>query len=328
MASLRTLSQQLTKALKIDRRAWCKPKPRPSALQPARVAGTAPASVVVAPPAPAISAPTAPAAGDVPAVSGARPADRVDLYASAIRSVAVFINSKEALKDVGSAALSKARVALKEGDVIAVKNPDPNVANNMLYLAAVASSGEFLFETSEEWHCYIPKDHAKWWDIKNIKEEKNVQPMLKDQFLPLVVRCASRMPYYRGTPPIHNVLRDESAPKLPNYCYHIVTRQDLLPKKLAPIPNPTMTLTARLLGKTIRIKTAQGGTEGVQGTDQLTIGEFDPKTPKAGVFKVGKGDEAGEHRPRVPREARVISSGIRTANCVWPKVGISPRSLN
>jgi hypothetical protein len=275
VANLRTLARELTKALKIDEARVVQAKAAAFSAPAVAPAATPPPVAAVPPPAPVASPSSPPASGDLPVIPGARPAFRVELYATAVRGATVFINDKEVLKDVGSTALSHKQVALKEGDIIAVRNPDPNLANNMLYIAGVAGTGQFLFETSEDWRCYIPKDHAK------------------DQFLPFVVRCAFKTPYYRGTPPIHNGIRDDSGPKLPNYCYHVVTKEDLLPKKLASIPNPAIILSAPLLGKTIRIKTAKGGAEGVQGTDQLMIGDFDPKAPKAGVFKVAKGEEVG-----------------------------------
>jgi hypothetical protein len=294
VASLRTLARELTKALKIDDARGVQARAEAFSAPAGAVAGTAPPAAIVPSSAPASTPSSPPADREVPPVPGARPADRVDLYAVGQDHVTIYVNNKQVLDNVLPRPLSKARVALKEGDVVTARNPNDR-PDHALYLMAVAASGEFLFETSEEWHSYIPKDHGKWWDIKDLKEEQNARfqtnPVV---YMPTLQRTAAKMPYYRGTLPIANLLRDEGKDKKPpTYCYHKVTRQDLLPKKLAPIPNPAVALAAPFLGKTIRIKTAKGGTVGVQGTDQLTIGEFDPKTPKAGVFKVGKGDEVG-----------------------------------
>jgi hypothetical protein len=294
VASLRTLASELTKALKIDEARVVQAKAASFSPPAGAVAATPPPAVVVSPPAPVASPSSPPAAGDVPAISGARPADRVDLYAVGQDHVAVYVNNKEVMTNVFPRPLSKARVALKEGDIITARNPNDR-PDHAFYLMAVAATGEFLFETSEGWHSYIPKDHNKWWDIKDLKEEQNAQFQRKAVvYMPNLQRTASKMPYYRGTLPIANVLRDEAKDKTPpTYCYHKVTRQDLLPKQLAPIPSPAVALAAPFLGKTIRIKTSKEGKEGVLGLDQLVIGEFDPKTPKQGVFKVVKGGEPG-----------------------------------
>jgi hypothetical protein len=287
VGNLRVLEKELTKSLKIDEAQVVRARADRLAAQTGAEA--------VKPPAPAVPAATAgasPGPGDLPVKPGARPATTIDLYATAVGDGTIYLNNKEALGKVTGLAPLKARLALKEGDIIAVKNV-VRFSDNALYVAAVAATGEFLFETTEEWHAYIPKDPGRGWDTKNIKEERNVEPVLQGQYLGSIKRRAAMTPYYRGTAPIHNPIHEDSPPNSPSYCYHIVTRQDLLPKQLAPITPPSVALSAPVLGKIVRIKANKEGTEVVQGTDLLTLGPPDAAKSKESQFRIKKGVEPG-----------------------------------
>jgi len=169
----------------------------------------------------------------LPILSTARPAERMDLYASGNNGCIVYLNHKEVMPKVMRDEPSKVRVGLHEGDIIAVKNED-RFDINSFWLSCISSNGEYLFETSPQWTCYIPGDVKKWWDIKKAKETKPVEVAPdKQEYVDLVKKSASATPLYRGAQPIRSVLKDEAEPRHTFYFY-VVTRNDLLPKKAEP----------------------------------------------------------------------------------------------
>jgi len=95
----------------------------------------------------------------------------MDLYASGNNGCVVYVNHREVMPKVMRDQASKARVGLHEGDVIAVKSND-RFDINSFWLSCISSNGEYLFETSPQWSCYLPGDYNKWWDIKKAKQTK------------------------------------------------------------------------------------------------------------------------------------------------------------
>lgn len=240
IARLRALEKDLTRALKLEEAKAVRSRTEalvasmavaatpPPPARPIALAAT-PAAIAVA------AATPRPGVAFAPLV---RPVERMDLYASANNGAVIYINNKEVLKKVMRDNFSKARVGLREGDIIAVKSPD-RFSDNFIWVSAVAPTGEFLFESSLDWIAYVPKNHDKWWDIKNVKEQAPVtffnEP--NNEYVKLVRQSASKTPTYRGTLPIHNPIKDESLAKPPSYCYHIVTKEDVMPKPAAPKAN-------------------------------------------------------------------------------------------
>lgn len=176
--------------------------------------------------------PTPPGGAKVPVSSGAVPigtrlAEGMRIYASGNNGCIIAINGKEMLtvKREKAGMLSH---RLREGDVIAVKLTD-RFDINSFWLSCIATSGEFLFETSERWTCYLPSDLEKWWNIKNVKERKPAEFATdRREYVDLVKRSASETPLYNGTQPICSVLTDGSRTA---WVYYVVTKADLVPKK-------------------------------------------------------------------------------------------------
>jgi hypothetical protein len=233
IASLRAMEKELTRSLKID---------EAQAVRARADALTAEAAAAAPPPAatPAAVAPAPlPAATPKPAISFAplgRPAERVDIWASANNGAIIYINNKEVAKGVMRDKPSKVRVGMKEGDVIAVKNPS-RFSDNFFWLAVVSDKNEFLFESSPDWQCYIPKSHDKWWEVKTAIKKEPVQVYQEGkEYVDLVKQSASKSPYYHGTLPIHNPSKDEKLVNAPSYTYYLVRKDDLMPKKAEPTP--------------------------------------------------------------------------------------------
>ncbi|MEZ0258341.1 MAG: hypothetical protein ACAI37_23885 [Chthoniobacter sp.] len=187
------------------------------------------------------SAPTAPptalgrAVGTPPPVSRpplgaqAQAVDSLDLYASGSNGCIVYINDKEILPKVMRDDVSKIRVSLKEGDVIAVKNQD-RFDINSFWLSCIAPSGEFLFATSTKWSSYVPGDVNQWWDVKSAKKTKSVQYAPDTQeYVNLVKKSASSTPHYHKAQPIRCTLKEIERQ---NFLFYVVTKNDLLPKKV------------------------------------------------------------------------------------------------
>jgi hypothetical protein len=238
IASLRLQERELTRLLKLDEAIAVRTKidALTAELAKAAPAPAAPiaAATPAASPAPARTALNAPQPlpGGLTILPYARPAERADFYASGNNSSSVFRNGKEVLTGVDRNNFKKARVSgLKEGDVITILQ-NGRFSDNFIWLSAISPEGAFLFETGLDWKCYLPKNPAKWWDIKNIdKEDSPTSQTVQNEYEPLVKRAAMATPLFHGTPPIHSVLQVGNAHQ-PMYFYHVLTRQDLLPKQV------------------------------------------------------------------------------------------------
>ena len=144
------------------------------------------------------------------------------------KGLTVFLNNKEVIDGVHREEASRVRVAVREGDILAIRlETRPDI--NSFWLSCLSSGGQFLFETSDKWMSYLPADSAKWWVIKDAKE---VKPAIfapdRQEYVDLVKRCAAQTPHYRGAQPIRSELADGSD----SYLYYIVTRADLSPKSV------------------------------------------------------------------------------------------------
>lgn len=214
---LRLLEVELTKALKLDEATAVRAK-REALMAANPVVGTA---------APSTNATQPP----LPILSTVRPAERMDLYASGNNGCVVYVNHKEVMTKVMRDQASKARVGLHEGDVIAVKSND-RFDINSFWLSCISSNGEYLFETSPQWSCYLPSDYNKWWDIKKARQTKPAEAAPdKQEYVDLVKKSASSTPLYHGAQPIRSSLKDDSQPRGAGFYFYVVTRNDLLPKK-------------------------------------------------------------------------------------------------
>jgi hypothetical protein len=170
-----------------------------------------------------LSPPSAP----IENLMGARLAQRMDLYASGNNGCIIRINGKE-IMTVKRDKASKTRVGLREGDVIAVRLSD-RFDINSFWLSCIADTGEFLFETSEQWTSYLPLDTGKWWNVKDAKEKKPVQfASDRREYVNLVKKSAATTPHYNQAQPICSVLSDGTRLA---YVYYTVTKKDLLVKK-------------------------------------------------------------------------------------------------
>ena len=158
---------------------------------------------------------------------GARLAENMHIHASGNNGCIIAINGKEIGK-VGRDKPSTFTHRLHEGDVIAVKLTD-RFDINSFWMSCIATTGEFLFETSEQWMCYLPKDAAKWWNIKNVEKQQAVRFATdKQQYVDLVKKSAAQTPLYNGAQPIRSDLSDGSRT---NWIYYVVTKADLVPKQ-------------------------------------------------------------------------------------------------
>jgi hypothetical protein len=158
---------------------------------------------------------------------GSRLAENMHIHASGNNGCIITINGKE----IGKVMRDKPGVfshRLHDGDVIAVKLAD-RFDINSFWLSCIASTGEFLFETSEQWTCYLPGDDAKWWNIKNTKKQQPARfAPDKQQYVDLVKKSAEQTPLYDGAQPIRSDLSDGSRI---TWVYYVVTKADLVPKK-------------------------------------------------------------------------------------------------
>lgn len=210
LARLRQLELDLTRALKLDEAKVVK------ARRESVAAGAAGAGVL-------LSSTAAPGEN----LSGLRPAQSMDLYASGNNGCIVRIKGKEVVTAKRDKA-SQVRVGLREGDVIAVRLSD-RFDINSFWMACLSDTGQFLFETSERWLSYIPADTEKWWIIKDAKKQKPAQfASDKREYVSLVKKSAATTPHYNHVQPICSVLSDGTRIA---YVYYVVTRNDLLPKK-------------------------------------------------------------------------------------------------
>jgi len=214
---LRLLEVELTRNLKLEEATAVRSK-REALMAANPMAGTAGSATNAAQP-------------PLPILSTVRPAERMDLYASGNNGCVVYVNHKEVMTKVMRDQASKARVGLHEGDVIAVKSND-RFDINSFWLSCISSNGEYLFETSPQWSCYLPGDYNKWWDIKKAKQTKPAEAAPdKQEYVDLVKKSASATPFYHGAQPIRSSLKDDSQPRGAGFYFYVVTRNDLLPKK-------------------------------------------------------------------------------------------------
>ncbi len=282
LASLRALEKELTRGLKLDEAQVVR----------ARInAFSAEAAAASPEPAPAPSA-VAPAVAPAAVKTGmtiapfARPVDKADIYASGNNGLSVYLNNKEILPRVTRDTASKARITLKEGDVIAVVSHD-RFDLNSIWISCLAPTGEFLFDTSPAWKSYLPAAADKWWDTGKAKEQQPVEEAPDSQeYVDKIKKAAALTPAYHGGLPIRSTLKDDTGRA--NYVMYTVTKADLLPKKVDPsLVVDFQALSAPFIGKTIRIATARGGAE------CIVLGETDPAIakyePAKGQFKVGRG---------------------------------------
>jgi hypothetical protein len=257
--------------MKIDSQAGAPP---PAATTPpAEIAGVAPPQVTTA--------------------LDARLGDRADFYASGNNKSTIFLNGREIMSSVNRDGFSKARVNLKEGDVIAVLQTG-RFSDNFLWISAISAKGEFLFETSEAWKCYLPKNAAKWWDIKNIKSEEAVTFIPEtSEYRHLVKRASIATPLYHGTPPIHCGLKEEGQERPPLYFYHVITKEDLQPKRVPPelvLTDPGLPW----IGKNIRITLHKDRGKGIVfAGEEPTVAPINSAAPGSAEFKVVRGPRPG-----------------------------------
>ena len=233
-ALLADAQARLTQAQRLDDALLVKAKREQVAA--AWVSPLAGGGVVFTPPAvqPNTPPPSKPAvARPVPVAPpvGARVAENMTLYFSGNNYASLVINGKEPQK-FGRDGAAKFPCKLREGDIIAVRLGEP-LDRNSLWVSCIASGGEFLFETTEQWMGYIPADKENWWNIKNPKEEKPVRfAPDEQQSVGHVKRAAAKTPLYRDAQPVKGEVSDE--PKAV-FIYHVVTKLDLVPKKPAPV---------------------------------------------------------------------------------------------
>ena len=162
----------------------------------------------------------------VPIPVGARFAENVRIHASGNNGCIIAINGKEIGK-VGRDKPGTFSHRLRDGDIIAVKLTD-RFDINSFWLSCIASSGEFLFETSEQWTSYLPGDAAKWWNIKSAKEQKPAQfAPDRQEYVDLVKKSAAQTPLYTNAQPIRSVLDPGSRTA---WLFYVVTKADLVLK--------------------------------------------------------------------------------------------------
>ena len=161
---------------------------------------------------------------------GVRLAENMHIHASGNNGCIITINGKEIGKVMRDKPSSFAH-RLHDGDVIAVKLTDRFDINCfwMSCIATTSATREFLFETSEQWTCFLPGDEAKWWNIKNTNDQKPVQfAPDRQQYVDTVKRSAGQTPLYNGAQPIRSMLNDGSRTA---YMFYVVTKADLVPKQ-------------------------------------------------------------------------------------------------
>lgn len=157
---------------------------------------------------------------------GAKLAENMRIHASGNNGCIITINGKEIGK-VGRDKPGTFTHRLHEGDVIAVKLTD-RFDINSFWMSSIANSGEFLFETSEQWTCYLPGDAAKWWNIKNTKEQKPAQFATdRQQYVDTVKKSAAQTPLYASAQPIRSILDPGERTA---WLYYVVTKADLMLK--------------------------------------------------------------------------------------------------
>ena len=157
---------------------------------------------------------------------GAHLAENMHIHASGNNGCIIAINGKEigkVMRDKPSTFTHR----LHEGDVIAVKLTD-RFDINSFWMSCIATTGEFLFETSEQWTSCLPGDTAKWWNIKNVAKQQPARfAPDKQEYVNLVKESAAQTPLYNGAQPIRSDLSDGS--KI-TWIYYVVTKADLVPK--------------------------------------------------------------------------------------------------
>jgi hypothetical protein len=160
--------------------------------------------------------------------SGTRLAENITFHTSGCDFCTLYINGKELLSGVRREAPSVASHRVREGDVIAVSVMNSRFDINSFWLSAISSNGEFLFETSEQWTGYVPADEAKWWVIKEPKEQKPVKFAPDSQeYVDRVKHSASQTPLYEGIQPIRSMVKNAVGA---TWVYYVVTKADLIPK--------------------------------------------------------------------------------------------------
>ncbi len=221
-AALAQAQVQLTKAQRLDdallvqakrddvKGAWLSGNPAP----------TAP-TVVVKAPQPPVSTMSQPG---VPI--GARVAENMHIHASGNNGCHITVNGREIGKVMRDKPSTFTR-RLHEGDVIAVKLTDRYDINSF-WLSCIATTGEFLFETSEQWVSYLPKNEAKWWDIKNVEKQQPARfAPDRQEYVDLVKKSAAQTPLYEGAQPVRSEITDGSRTQ---WLYYVVTKADLVRK--------------------------------------------------------------------------------------------------
>jgi len=173
-------------------------------------------------------APAHPAVAATPAVAkpGGRVAARQEIVAAGNNGVIIAVNGHRVMV-ANREKPTSAPVELKEGDLISVKLPDRYDINSV-WLACVTPDGQPLFETSEAWTSYIPKDKGDWTKL-DAKTEKAPAKFCADrqEYVDRVKKAAAQTKVYRGAQPIRSELTDGTRIAYLNY---IVTRADLIPK--------------------------------------------------------------------------------------------------
>ena len=213
---------QLTQRQRLDDALLVKAKREEIAL-----AWLGPAQAAVSPARPAETQKPATKAASASVPLGARLAENMNIHASGNNGCIITINGKEigkVMRDKPSTFTHR----LHEGDVIAVKLTD-RFDINSFWMSCIASTGEFLFETSEQWMCYLPKDAAKWWNIKSIEKQQAVRfAPDRQQYVDLVKQSAAQTPLYNGAQPIRSEMSDGSRT---NWIFYVVKKANLVPKQ-------------------------------------------------------------------------------------------------
>lgn len=194
--------------------------PRPASSMVAPPPSTAPSTTPVAS-APPSASPTASTAAAAP------PAAEMDLYLAGSNGITVYVNRVEVIKGVNREKSTKARVALRAGDVIAIRNGDRWDINSF-WMSCISPNKQFLFETTDRWTSFIPKDEDKWWNLDNVREEKpaTVAPD-RQQYVDRVKKAMKDTPFAHNAQPIRSVLKCAGRA---TYLHYTVTTQDLMPK--------------------------------------------------------------------------------------------------
>ncbi len=195
--------------------AWLPPVPPGTSL--VGIPPVAPKTVVPVPV-------TKPSTGSVPV--GAKLAENTHIHASGNNGCIITINGKE-IVTVKRDKPGSFSHRLHDGDIIAVKLTD-RFDINCFWLSCFAPDGEFLFETSEQWTCYIPADLKKWWNIKSVKDQKPAQfAPDRQEYVDTVKKSASQTPFYNGAQPIRSILDPGTRTA---WLYYMVTKTDLVLK--------------------------------------------------------------------------------------------------